>query len=97
MLRQGDKTEHARFGFLVHKFAKAKQIDRTGGAGIHCRRHAGRQAQVVEITAVRIDAPVTVHVKVDKARCDVATGDIEDFLRIGARKTARRLRRRDCR
>ena len=93
MLRQGDKTEHARLGLLVDKFAKAEKIDRPGRAGIHRRRHAGGKAQRVEIAAVGIHAPVTVHVKVDEARRNVAAGDIDDFLRVGARKIG--LDRRD--
>ena len=93
MLRQCDETDHARLRLLVNEFAKAQKVHRPRRAGIDRRGHAGGEAERIEIAAVGIHSPVTVHVEVDQARRHVATRHIDDALRPGARNF--RLNRRD--
>ena len=78
---------------LVNQFAKAEKIHRPGGTGVHRRCHAGGETERIEIAAVRIHAPIAVHVEVDQARRDIAARHIDDALRAGARQI--RLNRRD--
>ena len=85
VLRQGDESDHACFRTLVDKFAKAKQIDRPRRTGIERRSHTGCQANLIEVAAIRIYTPVTVHVEVDQSRRDIAARGVDDALDIRAR------------
>src|SRR4030095_13605332 len=45
VLRQSYEAQHSRFGLLVDQFAEAEEIDRPGGARVHCRGHAGGETE----------------------------------------------------
>src|SRR5262245_14274324 len=85
MLGKSDEGEHARLRRLVYEFFKTFEINWPGRARIDRRGHSSACAQRVQFAPVGVYTPVTMHVKVDKPRCHVAAGDVENSLCIRAR------------